>query len=317
MNTFCTIITSEYLPLALTLQESIRKYNDAIDLHVLVVDTQNHPELAQHERVKYVSMQELANFPLTDLLYKKYAHINSDHFRWSLKSILVSYLLEIGFQKVIYLDSDIYFFNEYEFLFDDLDDNAIILTSHWANPWPLKNQEAFIQLLTKGVFNAGFIGSNRHGLQALRWWAEACHFGMGHSTEYIIHDDQRYLDLLPLLFEKVKLIQHKGCNLMAGNYEECRREFKDENVLIDGVYPIIFIHFNQPLIQQILMGFDPLLVPYFDEYKTSIAKNGGSLKKFLSNVERHVHPTLLNKLKWRLRVRTRIKTLLFKLAEKL
>ncbi len=50
-----------------------------------------------------------------------------DFFRWSMKSMLISYLLDKGFDKVLYIDCDMFFFNDYHFLFSDLDTSSVVI----------------------------------------------------------------------------------------------------------------------------------------------------------------------------------------------
>jgi hypothetical protein len=317
MNTFCTIITSDHLPFALTLYDSISKHNADLYLHILIIDDSVDPTLADNKNIQVVYLDTLKKYGLADFLYKKYALIDDNHLRWSLKPVFASWLLESGYQKVIYVDPDIYFFENYNFLFDYLDHSPLALTPHWYTPWPLENPDAFKELLTTGVFNAGFIACNEGALPMLRWWAEACHFKMGHDKEYFVHDDQKYLDYLPLLFKKVMIIDHKGCNLMAGNYEECKREEVNGRVVINGVYPIIFLHFNAPLVKQILMGFDPLLEPYYKQYKAAFEKHGVPLENFQDDLRSFLRPSNFQKIKWKLHIRTRIKRFLLSMAKKL
>ena len=317
MNTFCTIITADYYPHALALYKSLKKYDSDVLLQVLVSDGGLPSEVHGDAGMCIIPVSTLQSYSLTGSLYEKYAHINRDHFRWSLKPILISYLLEAGFEKVLFADCDIFFFNNYQFLFEALDHAAIILTPHWYSTNPAEDENGFVQLLTTGYFNAGFIGSNRNGLPALQWWANACHYSMGKHQAAGIYDDQRYLDLLPLLFKGVEIINHKGCNLGGGNYDECKRILVEDTLLINGKDPVIFVHFYRPLIEQILKGYDPLLVPYFNEYKVVFEEAGVPFRHFMGSLSKQLQPPVIMKLKWKLRIRTRIKAILYNLARKL
>ncbi|HRP58432.1 hypothetical protein [Agriterribacter sp.] len=317
MNTFCTIITADYFPHALALYKSLKKFDQQALLYVLVADDKSLSGHDNETGIQILAVSQLKGYPLTQELYNKYAHIRMDFFRWSLKPILISYLLETGFKKVLFVDCDIFFFNDYRFLFEALNQSAIILTPHWYSVSPAINENEFVQLLTSGFFNAGFIGSNRNGLPALQWWANACHYKMSECKAERVYVDQRYLDLLPLLFENVQILSHKGCNLGAGNYETCKRILVGNTLLIDGEYPVVFVHFYKPLIEQILKGYDPLLVPYFNEYKKVFEEIGAPFRHFMGSLAKQLQPSVMMQLKWKLRIRTRIKALLYNLAHKL
>jgi hypothetical protein len=229
----------------------------------------------------------------------------------------MSYLLENGFAKVLYVDADIFFFQAYDFLFEALDSASVILTPHWNNADPLVNELSFVSLFTCGIFNAGFVGAGRGGLPALQWWSRACHYKMGMLPLQGIYDDQRYLDVLPVKFENVQIIRHRGCNVATWNQRECKRIPVNGKVLINGTYPVIFIHMNRMLVTEILKGHDELLRPYLDEFRKTFEEEGARLNDFIRDIDKYAAAGRIMKLKWQLKLRTRLKSFLFRLAEKI
>ncbi|MBK9568930.1 MAG: hypothetical protein IPO53_02680 [Chitinophagaceae bacterium] len=133
MQTFCTIITPDYLPFAKVLFASLKKFNKHSLLQVLVVDKNDY---ASKENFTIHQLETLTKTVLFKQIEKKYAHTNLDHFRWALKPIFISYLLERNFDKVIFLDPDIFFVGEHDFLFDHLNISSMLLTPHWSNTDP-------------------------------------------------------------------------------------------------------------------------------------------------------------------------------------
>jgi len=273
--------------------------------------------LINHPGIHLYYPENIFNYELVQEIYKKYAHQNIDNFRWALKPVFISYLLDKGFEKVLYTDCDIYFFNDYAFLFTELNTASILLTPHWRNSDPLIDEESFFSLFKDGIFNAGFIGANKNGIPALQWWAKVCHFKMEANPLQGIYDDQRYLDVLPVKFEDVKIIRNRGCNIGAWNEEECKRILVNGVVLINKEYPIIFIHFNNMLMQQILKGHDALLLPYLTEFKESFEINGSHLFDFMKSMDYYLNANIFIRLKWKLLIRTRLKRLLVRLADAL
>ncbi len=57
----------------------------------------------------------------------------------------------------------------------------------------------------------------------MQWWANACHFMMGPLIAQGIHDDQKYLDLLPVKFETTEILRHRGCNIGSWNFGQSKR----------------------------------------------------------------------------------------------
>lgn len=318
MNTFCTIITSDHFPKAIALYKSLIKFNVNMQLQVLVADDKPLPEsVKKFTGIKCTGVVSLSSYPMVNTLYQKYAHIDIDFFRWSMKSVFISYLLENGFDKVLYADCDMFFFNNYNFLFIELEKSPILLNPHWKNTNPLIDKDSFLSLFTSGIYSAGFIGASKKGISIMKWWANACHFMMGAKINIGIHDDQKYLDLVPVIAEDTCIIRHRGCNIGAWNYEECKRLLINNTVLINGKYPIIFIHFDEMMAKGILQGYDKLLLPYLNEYRQSFIEEGYNLSTFLNKLPHYTNASVLVKSKWYLRIRTRIKKVLYKLAESL
>jgi len=317
MEGFCTIITDDYFPRAAALFESIKMFDNALSLHILIADKNTSPQIRPaSERINITTIDQLASYPLVKELYKKYAHISFNNFRWSLKPIFASYLLRSGFDKIIYLDCDMFFVNDYHFLWSELDNNDIILTPHWNNTKPSLNKNGFLSNFTSGLFSAGFFGVSKKGLVALDWWANACHFMMGENIKIGVHDDQRYLDIFPILFENTKILRHRGCNIGSWNFEESKRTLVNGKVLINAKYPVIFIHFDNMIVSTILKGHDGLLKPYLDQYISTFKNLGYDLSVFIHS-EEYSKAGILRKVKWKLKLRTRLKRLLYKLAESL
>jgi lipopolysaccharide biosynthesis glycosyltransferase len=314
MQTFCTIINASYLPFAKVLYRSLQQQVPGTSLQVLVTDKKNiisHGEFIIHEA------QEIAGQPLFREIERKYAHTNSSHFRWALKPVFISYLLQKGFSKVIFADPDLYFVNDFRFLFTELDRDNILLTPHWANIDPMTNEDSLFSVLRGGLFNAGFIAANKDGKEAIDWWAGMCHYKMENRKDLGLYDDQKYLDILPVQFPGVQIVKHQGCNLASWNIDTCKREMINGQLMINKLYKPVFIHFAKDTITNILNKNDALLRPYLDEYITLLQEEGFALLKNLDRLDPATFDSSMYSLKHKLRLRTRFKRFLFRLAEKL
>ncbi len=317
MNTFCTIITADYFPKAATLYKSIKRFNPGMQLQVLIADDKDvSPAVSSEPGINIIAAQHLRDFHLVKSLYEKYAHRNIDYFRWSMKPVFMLYLLEHGFEKVLYIDCDMFFFSDYQFLFLMLNDADILLTPNWTHSDPNKDEHSFIELFTSGLFSAGFIGANKQASAAMQWWADACHFKMGFLRELGIRDDQKYLDIFPVKFEKTHIIRHRGCNIGSWNFNESERVLVNGTVLINGQDPVVFIHFDEMLVQEIMRGHDKLLYPYLEEYTKAFDETGVRLGTFLHTIDKHADANVFVKLKWKLKLRTRIKSILYRLMQR-
>lgn len=314
MKTFCTIITADYTSFAKVLLHSLRKQNSEINLQVLVVEENSFSSL---DGIVFHDLNAVTNSLLAKDIVKKYAHTNTDHFRWALKPIFITYLLENGFEKVIYVDPDIYFVGDYNFLFEKLNQSNILLTPHWCNTDPLISEESLYDVLRGGLFNAGFVGANKKGLEAIGWWAGVCHFKVEENRSFGLFVDQKYLNILPVQFDNVEIIKHQGCNIASWNIESCKREIVDGKLLINRRFEPIFIHFAKETIAHVLNYNDKLLKPYLEEYLNLLKRENFDLIERLNDIDFSKMNNKIVEWKHWMRIRTRFKRFLYNLAERL
>ena len=231
-------------------------------LHILVVDGGKPSDSTLSNTVHY---------PLSDItdevglkLINKYQS-NKDKLRWGLKSVFLKHLLGQN-EKVIYVDNDVFFYANPQFLFDLLNDNNILLTPHFYRSNPAKDQNWLEANYRVGLFNAGFLGVNKQAMDALTWWSACCLYKITKSTGRGLFDDQKYLDLFPVKFDGVHIVKHQGCNLAGWNAEDYQIATRSkEEVVINGKYPVVFIHFAE---SSMLLFSSPtsLLYPYYLKY---------------------------------------------------
>ena len=223
---------------------SMKAQNARTTLHVLVVD---EPEgfggIAGSENVSFYSLRDLkAQFKGAEII-AKYHPDSMDQLRWSLKPVFLNRLLEVEqLGKVIYVDNDITFFNSFDFLFDMLDDHRVLITPHWFGIEPGVDVDDMLWLGYVGYFNAGFFGASKDATEILNWWAKANLFRCERKVEEGLWDDQRYLDIMPVYFEKVGVVHHQGCNVAPWNKVFLKRSVVEGEVLINGKWPVVFIH---------------------------------------------------------------------------
>ena len=315
MRTFCTIITSDYFPYAITLYRSILELHPEETLCILVcdegkitLDQEKFPNVQLHR------FNDIFKEYKADELIVKYRN-DKDALRWSLKPVYINYLLGKDFEKVLYTDCDLFFFADYGFLFEKLDQYNILLTPGNTTGNPYVSEEEFLSGYRYGFYNAGFIGANTKGIDALKWWANCCSYRVETSFEEGLFVDQRYLDALPVRFPNIGIIRHKGCNIAFWNQHECKRVLVSNKVLINGEDPVIFIHFTNKYIPELLVGHDPLIYPFYLIYEATFSKSGKNIKEFIPGLPEYKKSPKLIRFKRKLLIRTRIKRWLFKLSQ--
>ena len=273
---FCTITTISHLYKVYALAESLKNQQHPFLLNVLIIDDDRDFEF---ENCSFLKLADIQAQQGAAEIIKKYKS-NKDKLRWSLKPVLMKYLLlQPGTNGLIYLDNDLYFFSEYAFLFELLNSHSFLLTPHYYKNDPNENQNWLEANFRIGLYNAGFVGANKSALNTLQWWADCCLYRCEKNSFRGLFDDQKYLDIIPIIETTALILRHKGCNVAGWNAEICKREIVDRRVLIDGKFEIVFIHFNENTIREIVEGSDFILFNYYRTYIEALKKFHDNLKK--------------------------------------
>lgn len=271
----CTIITADYVHYALALYQSIARYKPDVAFNVLVTDRCDDLSYLSVDfpNISFHYAKDLCNEGIARKLKNKYAESDANCFRWSMKPVYITHLLQLGFDQVFYLDGDLFFYSNIDFLSDELSDCGVLLTPHWRTSTPQSDPANFQDLQTSGLYNAGFVAASKQGIPAMEWWASACEYQCIIDTQRSFFADQAYLNLLTVYFDGVKTLRHRGCNVANWNQVESRRTLShDGRVKINNEWDIVFIHFTRSTIDGIRNGVDGLLLPYLEEYQSSLEK---------------------------------------------
>ena len=277
MNHFCTITTADHFYKVQALRDSLLKFDNDMMLHVLVVDKGS---LDHSMSICFYGLSDLMHNDVVKDITTKYRK-QTDRLRWSLKPSFLKHLLgKTDIEKVIYLDNDLYFFNDHRFLFGYLENHSFLLTPHYYDRSPEHNQNWLEANFRAGLFNAGFIGVNRNAANVLQWWAECCLYRCKKSAFRGTFDDQKYLDLIPVMQEDAMILRHQGCNVAEWNRFLCVRQMVDGQLTINGIWPIIFVHFNNTTIREILDGNELLLLPFWKSYFSNLKKYKAGIEDY-------------------------------------
>lgn len=255
--------------------DSLRQWDEGLPFVILVSDVGDPAELDLGGRrgIELLKLDDMRHTALGDDIATKYAR-QSDELRWSMKPVLMMHLLQ-RYAKVIYGDCDLHFFSDPRWLWGELDAAAVLLSPHWRSAVATVDRPNFDLLYVGGLYNGGFVAASRSGVAALDAWGANC-------LEVCIKDftqgqyvDQTHLNLLPVYFDGVEVLKHRGCNVANWNMVECRRvPGPDGTVSINGEFPIVFIHFTRSMIDGIVSGADGLLLPHLITLRDRLLKAG-------------------------------------------
>lgn len=140
---------------------------------------------------------------------------------------------------ITYLDSDLFFYENPEYIYVELANASIAIIPHRYTP-------KLGKLRKFGIYNVGWVGArnNLDGTAAMKWWRERC---IEWCYDYVDDGrfaDQGYLDRFSQEFRGVKAIESPGANLAPWNIGNYDLVLRDGNILLDRVHPLIFFHFQ-------------------------------------------------------------------------
>lgn len=239
-----TSATISYLPRAFTLADAFLRYNPAYRFFIFLIDS-NTDRLDPFKRdgITMISIDQLNIDGLSDAMH----HFTISEISFSLKPALSLHLLETypDLEHLFYFDADIAFYHEIVDAAELLKNNDLILTPHFTQPVEDDKTPTELDILRTGLYNMGFAGfrNSENAKNILRWWKKrVLQFG------YENHDlgltaDQMWMSLAPLLFDNVAIIQHPGYNYAYWNIHERELSFDKGKPIINGRYPLVFVHF--------------------------------------------------------------------------
>lgn len=253
MNQNCvfTICAKNYLAQALTLRESTLANNADLDFHIFLSDMPDKEHLP--DGLTYLDDRWLKGWQ--DMAYK----YDVVEFSTAIKPYVIKKLFNDGYEKVSYIDPDIYVTNSLTEIFNSLNRYSAILTPHRCTM--MKEGELIDEhsIILNGIFNLGFfaVKNDNIGNSIIEWWCEKlrnhCYLDLWDGLAV----DQKWMEFIPAYYPQETLISHHlGMNAAIWNIHERQLIIDDNNkyVIINRMnsedkYELLFWHFS---------GYSPL-----------------------------------------------------------
>jgi hypothetical protein len=238
-----TICSNNYLAHAKILGKSLKKHEAGLKFYIFLCDKKineiDYTILAD----EVIPIHEIE--PAFHELALKY---NIVELNTCVKPAVFEYLFAgKNISKALFFDPDIKIFSPISKLYDELENSTIILTPHICTPIPFDHKKPTENhFLNFGIYNLGFIGlqNNMESQKFTGWWKNHT-YNQGYVDVYKgIFVDQLPINLTPIFFKNVKILEHRGLNMAPWNLHERYISLKNNTRFVNETNELIFFHFS-------------------------------------------------------------------------
>lgn len=232
---FCTLFDSGYLQRGLALYESLCKTCETFHLYVMAFDDKAY-DILKKLSLPSLTVVNLRDFETKELLEVKPMRTRAEYCWTCGPSVIYYFIIKYDLNACTYLDADLMFYRSPQILFDEIGDNSIAITDHYA-PYEIPAGRFCVQFM--------YFRNDEWGMKALTWWRDRCiewcyaHFEDGK------YGDQKYLEQFPIEFKKVHIIQARGAGIASWNLNQYRYNPEEWTFMYDKTkYDIVFVHYH-------------------------------------------------------------------------
>ena len=239
----CSVISPNYRPFARVLMSSLRLHEPQWDRYVLLVG--GKADAGDEEPFQTIALDSIGLPDIADLSFR-YTMLEMDT---AVKPWLIAHLFARGYDRVVYLDPDVVVYSRLAELDGD-EQPFITLTPHLTSPVEDAGHARERTILLAGAYNLGFIAITRDPqLDAfLDWWKRRLERECIVEPERGLFVDQKWVDLVPGLFDRVVALRHDGYNVAYWNLQQRHVTRGDGDTFLVNGQPLRFFHFS---------GFEP------------------------------------------------------------
>lgn len=249
----CSVVSPNYRHFARVLMASVQAHHPEWDRYVLVAGGEANG--AAGEPFEALALDALPLPGVTEMTFR-YTLLELDT---AMKPWLIEHLFGCGYDRVLYLDPDAVVYSRLDEL--DRDPAFVTLTPHLTVPVDTPPYLRERSILLAGAWNLGFIAVTRDPqLESfLGWWKARLERDCVVEPENGLFVDQKWIDLVPGLFDRVTSLRHDGYNVAYWNLRQ-RRVTRDAagTFHVNG-QPLRFMHFSgfNPLAPRFVSRHDP------------------------------------------------------------
>jgi lipopolysaccharide biosynthesis glycosyltransferase len=259
-----TSVTSNYIPKAKVLAESVKKFHPDFCFHLILSD--HVPKQFSEEDNNYFdSIITVEDLPIPNLKSWIFKH-DIVELCTAVKAISFQEIARrYECEKIIYLDPDTVVFSKLDELVSCLDEFSIVLTPHFCLPQTTEESISHYEIsaLKHGVYNLGFLAVrlSDEGINFINWWNDRLLNFCYDEIARGLFTDQKWIDFVPVFFTNVCILKKSNYNVAIWNLTQRKISGSvSQEIFVDDL-PLVFYHFT---------GFDNKVdIAMFEKYNLS------------------------------------------------
>ncbi len=241
-----TIVAKNYLPYARVLMRSVAEHHPDWRRFVFLADRIDGYFDRSGEDFEIVLSSELP-IPNPRWFHFKYTLVE---LSTALKPYAFEHLFDSrGCDRTVYLDPDVRIYSPLRRITEALEAANIALTPHLTGPIEDGKRPGELDILRAGAYNLGFLGARRspETRAFLAWWQQRLYDHCVVDLPRGLFVDQKWIDLVPGMFEGVSIVRDAGYNVAYWNLAQRVISRSAGGYTVAGS-PLSFFHFS---------GYDP------------------------------------------------------------
>ena len=241
----CTVVSNNYLAYARTVASSFLRHHPGGRVFVCLVDEKipgvTYPD-AVDSRIHVIEARDLGLARFESMAFGYTAvELNT-----AVKPAFFKHVFDrFAVERLVFLDPDIVVFRPLTPIAAQLTRHAIALVPHLTSRLDDGRSPGEIDILKAGVFNLGFLGLSRgpETSRFLDWWGDRLERHCVIEPERSLFVDQRWVDLVPALFDDYVILKDPGYDVAYWNLHERDVTLEDGDVRVNG-QPLYFYHYS-------------------------------------------------------------------------
>lgn len=248
MKNFCTVADINFASRVLALNDSLKAFSGDYILHLLCLDKEIFDLIEDRNIQKHLLSSLIKRDKMLELASRnqpsREAIINSKteeeamrlQFIWSLSAYFSWYCLEtLEVEDILYIDSDIYFYNNWHIIYDCVEQSSVGIVEHRCKYNP-----------DNGRYNVGIVyfKNDLDGYRcAFSWKNWMLTVGHQYYESHGTCGDQKYLELFPKFFNNVLVLDKFIGHLAPWNF--LFHEYRQNKIVWQGEeQDLLYCHFS-------------------------------------------------------------------------